>query len=86
MKRAVLNSRSTQATKQTSSSGGLSGLLNLKCRLTHYTGNGCKSSGNNTFNKVPIIGNLFEADYIPRKWVNRPAFYERDVDIIGQYR
>jgi len=66
MKRAVLETRRTQSTGQNPSSG-LPSLLNLFCQLTHYTGPGCTSRGSNTFNKVPIIGNLYEADYIPRK-------------------
>ena len=65
-KRADLESRRIQGTSQASPSG-LGGLLNLWCQLTHYTGNGCTTTGSNTFNNVPILGNLYEADYIPRK-------------------
>lgn len=66
MKRAMLDSRRTQSTGEKSSSG-LAGLLSLYCQLTRYNGNGCRPTGSNTFSKVPILGNVYEADYIPRK-------------------
>ncbi|WWC94044.1 hypothetical protein V866_000882 [Kwoniella sp. B9012] len=48
-------------------------LISLYCQLTNFQGKGCSSyqSGkSNTFAKVPILGNLFENDYIPRSTDN----------------
>lgn len=50
---------------QTSTSDGL---LGLWCKLTNNRGWGCQANGNgNTFNRVPVVGNLFENAYIARR-------------------
>jgi hypothetical protein len=65
MQRAGLEAR-RQA--DPSKAANLQGLLYLWCQLTHGRGKGCSGSGTgNTFARVPILGNLFEADYIPRR-------------------
>ena len=47
------------------SGSGSGGLLNILCLITNYPT--CSNTGTGTFQKVPIVGNLFEADYQPRK-------------------
>nr|XP_018263216.1 peptidase [Kwoniella dejecticola CBS 10117]OBR85374.1 peptidase [Kwoniella dejecticola CBS 10117] len=48
-------------------------LISLYCQLTNFKGKGCSgfnTGKSNTFAKVPILGNLFESDYIPRSTDN----------------
>nr|XP_019046155.1 peptidase [Kwoniella bestiolae CBS 10118]OCF25085.1 peptidase [Kwoniella bestiolae CBS 10118] len=48
-------------------------LISLYCQLTNFKGKGCSAYNtgkSNTFAKVPILGNLYENDYIPRSTDN----------------
>ncbi|CAD6590848.1 MAG: hypothetical protein TREMPRED_005902 [Tremellales sp. Tagirdzhanova-0007] len=67
-RRAGLNNRRVQPSGQASNVPF--GLLYLLCRLTHNNAPGCSSNGTNTFSQIPILGNLYEADYIPRNTDN----------------
>lgn len=47
-------------------------LLNAWCKLTHNKGIGCKGNGGgqtpqNSFAAVPIVGTVFQDDFVPRK-------------------
>ncbi|WRT66229.1 uncharacterized protein IL334_003182 [Kwoniella shivajii] len=72
MKKSFLESRKINSISSSSSSwksSKSSSLTSLYCQLTNYKGNGCaafNSGKNNSFAKVPILGNLHEDDYIPR--------------------
>ena len=68
MDRAFIEARRVQSMTSTSNAGGLGNLYRLYCQLTGYKGAGCSGySSSTSFRKVPILGNLYEADYIPRK-------------------
>lgn len=68
MKKAVVEPRRLQSSSDSiTSSGG--GLLSFWCQLTKGKGFGCQSSGPNTYNAVPIVGKLYEANYIARRSV-----------------
>ncbi|KAK8864273.1 hypothetical protein IAR55_001519 [Kwoniella newhampshirensis] len=72
MKRSLDARRGKSTGGFTPGSGKSASLLSLWCQLTNWKGQGCPSSpgGGNTFSKVPILGNLYEADFIPRSTDN----------------
>ncbi|OXG36623.1 peptidase [Cryptococcus neoformans Ze90-1] len=45
------------------------GLHSLWCHLTNYKAPGCSKTGN-TFQKVPIVGNVYVGEYLPRSTDN----------------
>lgn len=45
------------------------GLQSLRCYLTNYKAPGCSKTGN-TFRQVPILGNLYVGEYLPRNTDN----------------
>ncbi|EIW70787.1 hypothetical protein TREMEDRAFT_68225 [Tremella mesenterica DSM 1558] len=51
-------------------SGLAAEILKLYCELTNYKAPGCTSKGSGTYDKVPIIGNIYQALYIPRNTDN----------------
>ncbi|WWD17430.1 hypothetical protein CI109_101871 [Kwoniella shandongensis] len=78
-KRSSLEARRSKSTgdqTRSSSNGKSAALLSLWCQLTNWRGQGCAASGGaggnggNTFAKVPIIGNVYQAAYIPRNTDN----------------
>jgi hypothetical protein len=45
-------------------------VLNAWCKLTHNKGWGCKGNGapaQSSFDKVPVVGTVFQDDFVPRK-------------------
>jgi hypothetical protein len=44
-------------------------LLNAWCKLTNNKGKGCKGNGSqqSSFDKVPVVGTVFQDDFVPRK-------------------
>ncbi|WVF71604.1 hypothetical protein IAT40_006412 [Kwoniella sp. CBS 6097] len=74
MKRSFIESRRVQTNNLSTNwrSSKTTSLISLWCQLTNYKGKGCAASGgkSNTFAKVPILGNVYEADYIPRSTDN----------------
>ncbi|OCF36719.1 peptidase [Kwoniella heveanensis BCC8398] len=74
MKRSFVESRRIQTNNLSANwrSSKTTSLISLWCQLTNYKGKGCAAAGgkSNTFAKVPILGNLYEADYIPRSTDN----------------
>ncbi|WVQ82219.1 hypothetical protein IAT38_004347 [Cryptococcus sp. DSM 104549] len=65
MKRSFLEARRAKATGVSFSRTKTPNLLTLWCHYTQYRGKGCVSAGN-TFLKVPILGNLYEEQYVAR--------------------
>ncbi|WVR07169.1 hypothetical protein IAU60_004210 [Kwoniella sp. DSM 27419] len=73
MKRSFVESRRIQGTDSSRwRSSKTASLTSLWCQLTNWKGAGCPAAGGNgnSFAKVPILGNLYEADYIPRNTDN----------------
>jgi hypothetical protein len=44
-------------------------LLNAWCKLTNNKGKGCKGNGSqqSSFDKVSVVGTVFQDDFVPRK-------------------
>nr|XP_019010811.1 peptidase [Kwoniella pini CBS 10737]OCF49592.1 peptidase [Kwoniella pini CBS 10737] len=76
MKKAYIESRKINSISNSNNwwqSTKTQSLISLYCQLTNFQGKGCSGYNNgksNTFAKVPILGNLFESDYIPRSTDN----------------